>query len=198
GVYVFSTTPGIAARTLTRPQPARFDSFGYAMAVAGSNVVIGSPGSVEPEGDVGDAGAAFLMDPVTGDVLQTFTAPVPAPGDTFGAALEVDGDRLLVGAPDAPTSSSAGVVYEFDLSSGALLATYSSNPSGREPIRGAGFGFGATVTRAGARVVVGAAFEGEGPFGEVRLFDGPGSTPALTLASPLYASFGAVVLGVPG
>src|SRR5262249_26596748 len=58
GVYVFSTIPDIAARTLTRPQPARFDSFGHAMAVAGSNVVVGSPGNLGPGDDERVAGAA--------------------------------------------------------------------------------------------------------------------------------------------
>ena len=191
GVYVFDAGTGAPRPTLTRPQPVEEDRFGWAMAAAGTRVVVGSPGM--SGGTV--VGAAYLVDPATGTVERTFTAPAPMPGDLFGAALHVAGDRLLVGAPDV--DDSRGAVFEFDLGDGSLVAVFANDRPGPFPVTGSTYGFGAAVTRLGSRVVVGAPADGERNGGEVRLLDAGGVAPALTLASPAHWSFGATLVGLP-
>lgn len=199
GVYIYGTIPGVEPRTITRPSPHPWDSFGYTMAVAGQNVLIGSPGNLAPQ-EPGDlvAGAVYLVEPTTGDILRTITAPTPRPGDTFGSALWVDGERVLIAAPDSPVGEPVGLVYDFDWASGDLLGVYSNTAPAPDTSRGVTLGFGASATRTEAFVVVGVPFDGEGKRGEVRAFDRPGFTPSLVLASPSHASFGSTVFGVPG
>ena len=132
------------------PLPPRTWSTGqFAESIAGAGpgtIVIGSPST-------GPAGAAFLFDFRSTQLLRRFDPPNPAPGDGFGTALAVIGNDLIVGAPTAEEPgdpAGAGVVYVMDLTSGQVRWVL------RNPSPHAGDHFGFAVATGGNLVFVGA------------------------------------------
>ena len=85
---------------------------------------------------------------------QRFQAPASAAGDAFGAAIAMNGDRALVGAPLATgdgSAEAAGRVFEYRLRDGMW------QPSGELPVQAeANASFGASIAMADNRVLVGA------------------------------------------
>ena len=65
------------------------------MAVSGSTVVVGAYWD-----DTGatDAGAAYIFDATTGNLLRTLNNPTPAATDLFGRSVAVSGSTVVVGA----------------------------------------------------------------------------------------------------
>ncbi len=86
---------------------------------------------------------------------QTLRAPASAAGDAFGAAIAMNGDRALVGAPfaagDDGADEAAGQVFEYRLQNGMWQAM------GELPVEvEAQSSFGASIAMVDDRVVVGA------------------------------------------
>src|SRR5262249_4312415 len=96
-------------------------------------------------------------DHATGQLLLTLQSPNPSAGDGFGTAVAGEGKNVAVGAPlDDGDGTDVGRVYFFDGLTGAVLKTFKNpNPASS----GAPDAFGATVTVAGTRIVVGAPGE---------------------------------------
>ena len=94
----------------------RATRFGGSVAVNGGIVVVGAP-----EVDIGNqnlVGAAYLfIKPAGVWATSTESAKLTASdgggGDRFGQAVAVDGDSLLVGAPEDDSPFNAGSVYVF-------------------------------------------------------------------------------------
>jgi cysteine-rich repeat protein len=106
-------------RRITSPSPRRYAQFGSAVAAIGTNVLVGAPNN--EFGATTLPGAAYLIDPLTGTVLLTFTRPGSPVHDLFGYAVAVSGDDILIGAPGDPTQGlDNGAVYRFDAATGAL------------------------------------------------------------------------------
>ncbi len=75
-------------------------NFGWSVAVAGDLVLVGSPRQD------GGRGSVHVFDAAAGWAeVQTLTASDAAPDASFGSALAVDGERLLVGACKAETTA---------------------------------------------------------------------------------------------
>lgn len=84
---------------------------------------------------------------------ESFTAPSPLQGDRFGAAIALDGDCLVVGAPGDPLGGvPGGSAWLFRLSGGTWYPEARLSPT--LPLPGARFG--EAVALQGDRVVVGA------------------------------------------
>lgn len=78
-------------------------------------------------------------------------SPTAAEGDYFGAAVALDGDKILVGAyKDDVDAEDNGVAYLFDAKTGRLLHTL-FNPSPEKTDH-----FGGAVALDGNRALVGA------------------------------------------
>lgn len=113
-VYVYNVTTGALLDTLRQPD-ADSGFFGYAVAVHGDILVIGSP--LSPNG-----GKVFLYNATT-RALQTVISNANAYGtandDWFGATVSVYGTTIAVGATDEDNASyqSIGKVYMYDYSS---------------------------------------------------------------------------------
>src|SRR5439155_89418 len=62
-----------------------------------------------------DAGAAYLLDPVTGALVATLEAPSAAASDQLGSAVAALGGDLFIGAPHFNDSGAAhaGTVFVF-------------------------------------------------------------------------------------
>ncbi len=124
--YLFSGETGDLIRTFHNPNSASddqfTDSFGVSVATFGNEVPIGAP--FEDAG-AHDAGAAYLFNPDTGELLRTFVSPSPSESGSFGISVAgIDGKGLI----GAVNDSAVGAAYLFDASTGGILQTF-SNPS---------------------------------------------------------------------
>jgi VCBS repeat-containing protein len=143
-------------QTFANPTPEANDQFGAAIAAVGATVVIGAPN----DNQAGPAaGAAYVFDPQTGNLLTTLLNPNPtATAAQFGGALAASGTRVLVGAPtDGVAGAGAGGVYLFNADPtsatfGALL----------KAIHIGSGGFGRSLAVSGNRALVGADTDGTG------------------------------------
>ena len=83
--------------------------FGHSVAVSGDTAVVGMP--LDDTGDGDDAGSAsvFIRSGTTWTLQQRLQAPDGATGDTFGDAVSIFGDTLVVGAP----RDDAGSAYVY-------------------------------------------------------------------------------------
>lgn len=104
------TDPGVwsSPQTLVAPDTAPDDRFGLAVDVRGDRALIGAPGSDAARG------AAYVFE-WTGDSWAAAGKLVAAdrmPNDNFGAAVAIDGDVALVGAPGRDGNAGAAYVFE--------------------------------------------------------------------------------------
>ena len=129
-VYVYDINTLTLQRTITSPEPAEAATFGWSMDIQDGNILIGAQYDAAQQ-----AGAAYLFDLQTGELIQTFRNPnLPEPGrrDGFGA-VSFTGRDVLVGAGERTIGgfNQVGAAYHFDRESGALLKTL-SNPAPRQ------------------------------------------------------------------
>ena len=145
--YVFNSTTGELLHTLAKPSPAAEDRFGNPVAVLGDNFLVACRWD-----DTGarDAGAVFMYDSSTGELVQAFRNPEPLPDQGFGTAIAAVGGNLLVGeTKDSIKGPNAGAAYLFDGMTGTLLQTF-YNP---EPGRRNGFGHAVAALGKNALIV---------------------------------------------
>lgn len=100
---------GTLLHTLANPNPTNGDAFSFAMAISGNDILIGAPWE-DLYGN--DAGAAYLFNAVTGDLVQTLSSPTPAVGGAFGQSVGISGDYLAIGAPGVGTYLGEAYVFE--------------------------------------------------------------------------------------
>ena len=180
-VYIFDARTGELLNTLLSPQGGENDQFGRAITFVGDNVLVGARFD-DAFGD--NAGAAYLFDGDTGELLQSFSSPFDAPNAQFGYTVAAMGENVLVGARfDETGANGVGAVYLFDGRSGNLLQTF-ANPTQRS--NGEASGFGRTVAAVGDNVVVGSRWDDSGVDGAGAAFLFDGSTGELlhTFTSP--------------
>jgi hypothetical protein len=117
-VYVFSVESGELLHTLQRREPAASDFFGTSVAAAGENLVIGAPGL--DLGDVRDAGAAYVFNTKSGELVRALHHPEPVTRDQFGIVVATAGQLAFVGSPfsDLGRVRDAGSVHVFDTNTG--------------------------------------------------------------------------------
>ncbi|MFT3774625.1 MAG: hypothetical protein QM820_55445 [Minicystis sp.] len=138
-------------QTLVAPDGRAGDSFGASVALRGDTLVVGAP---LRDDTYRDSGAVYVFVRKDGEYRfeQRLTGPDSAPADQFGAGVAVDGDTILVGAPNhAKNGAYAGATYVFVRHEGAYRF--------RQKLlsRGIGKFFGSTIALRGDTVVVGAA-----------------------------------------
>lgn len=112
-VYDGSTGVFLAAGELAAASPVAGDEFGYSVATDGIRIIVGAPGTNGDEGSV----TVFAHDGNDWVIEATLVADAVDPGDRFGAAVDIDGTRLIVGAPEHAANgyqSGAAFLYEFD------------------------------------------------------------------------------------
>lgn len=142
------------------PAPVGRHAFGHAIDVDGDILVAGAPEEAMHAGAV----YVFAYDPALGWEQQSRLVSLDsAQGAVFGAAIDLDGSSLLVGAPGA-AESGAAYVFSRDSARGwqqqARLAA---------PDPGFGDRFGASVALSGPVALVGAPDDGN--MGSVHAFD---------------------------
>ena len=112
-VYVFGRDGNnwIEQAELTGLDSMPEDRFGFSIALRGDRMIIGAPDNSEA---ASGAGAVYIFERSDGAWNQVAKV-VPsdaAPLDDFGSTLSVNGDRILVGSPDADRRGT-GSAYVF-------------------------------------------------------------------------------------
>ena len=102
--------PGQAQTMYHEGLGGHLTGFGRAVAVSGNTVVVGEPRNQTTPGMVYVYGKGARG----WSESAHFSARGGVPGDGFGAALAVEGNTVVVGAPES--DSTRGVVYVFTLS----------------------------------------------------------------------------------
>jgi FG-GAP repeat/Abnormal spindle-like microcephaly-assoc'd, ASPM-SPD-2-Hydin len=158
--YVFVESSGAWSQKseLTASDGGAGDNFGDAVAVNGSTIVVGAPGSNGSQG----AAYVFLESGGTWSQQAELTASDGDGNDNFGDAVAVDGSTVVVGAPRHPASgccvTGPGAAYAFVRSG----TTWSQQAELTASDGAAGDSFGYSVAVSGSTAVVGAPYHGFG------------------------------------
>ncbi len=151
--FLFDATTGEQLARITPPTPSIIGQFGLSVAIEGNIALVGSP-------DNGNGNGVFLYDvsdPRNPALVSTITKPDDGFTSNyfFGGALDISGDRIVVGSMfDQANGPSSGAAYLFDisnLSSPQLLHAKLFAPDGASNDR-----FGESVAIEGGLVVIGA------------------------------------------
>lgn len=149
-VYLVDGADGVPVHTLTT-QYGGF--FGNSVSMSGTLVAVGTP-YADVGGDI-DAGAVFMFNATTGDLLQTLISPNYQDGGQFGWSVSLSGSLLAVGAYGETSHgySEAGNAYTFNATTGDPIQSFTSP---NYQLEGS---FGWAVSVSGKLVTIGAAFE---------------------------------------
>jgi hypothetical protein len=115
-VYVFTESMGAFSQSakLKGDTGGQHNSFGNSVSVSGNRAIVG----VQTDGANGwNYGAAYIFDLKAGVWVQTarLTASDGVALHFYGGAVDIDGDRAIVGAAnDDQVASDAGAVYIYD------------------------------------------------------------------------------------
>jgi len=128
-VAVFDRITGALLYTIVSPvQTGTPLHFGRSIALDAGRLLVGAPGNYKP-GHVG--GRAYLFDALTGSLLREYEASDTNYTLYFGKKVDLEGDRVLVAAPEANfNGNGTGAAYLFDASTGTQLAKFLSNNPG--------------------------------------------------------------------
>ena len=132
------------------------DEFGNWVAISVNTIAVGAH---QHDHAASDAGAVYVFDKPAGgwtDMAETveIVASDAAPRDSFGLSIALEGNRLIVGAPnDDDCGSRSGSAYVFERSGNQWLEVAKIVPA---TDCGAGDRFGISVAVQGDTVVVGA------------------------------------------
>ncbi|MFI4881355.1 MAG: GC-type dockerin domain-anchored protein, partial [Phycisphaerales bacterium JB064] len=112
--YVFEFGTGGWSQTakLFAPEGVSGDVLGLSVALQGDTIVVGAPGE-----DSNGAAHVFAYDGANWQHAQKLTASDATESDAFGAAVALNGNTLVVGAPQAGADgdeAGACYVFEFD------------------------------------------------------------------------------------
>lgn len=173
------------------------DQYGWSVATSEHYTVVGAPAEDDASGT--SSGKAYVHDAVSGTKLYNLDDPKQSTWDeNFGAAVAVDGEYIVVGAPqtygpfyEGGTDSyyrHEGAVYIYRASNGELLHSLRS-PASWKTLNY----FGCSVAISGTTVVVGASGVQPGTVdfppndyqaGEAYVFDAVTGNLLYTLANP--------------
>jgi len=190
---------------LERSEPQPDDGFGVALSIRGDVAIVGAP-------QHGRSGAAYIFsrnrftDVWSEDTL--IAAPSPFPNSSFGNAVVIDGESVLIGHPG--TAESRGIVVEYTWDATRELWQEQDRIAPR--VREVGDLFGFSLTFRENEMLVGAPGTDEGRGGvhrfvrnrsgdvwqAVEIFSAPGGEPGFALGSTVAVGLNVAVAGAPG
>ena len=158
--YVFRQSEGgwAAEATLVPDGLEDDDGFGTAVAVSGGRVVVGAPLF---DGAAFGSGAAFsyVSDGGAWAAESRFVGEGTVELDRFGAALDLEGDYVVVGSPGVRADGALGATYGFRRVGGAWAEGFRVTVDvGARPVPGGALplGLGEAVALDGSTVLIGA------------------------------------------
>lgn len=150
--YIFDCVTGNLLHTLINPNSytgVQRDYFGSSVAISNNYAIVGAWG--EDRASLDSAGAAYIFDVTTGNLLHTLTNPNTL-GTQFGLSVAISDSHAIVGTP----SGNHGLAYIFDINTGSLVHML-INPN--EYDTKVGDNFGQSVAISGNTAIVGAPNE---------------------------------------
>lgn len=182
-VYHRSGTTWTLQGTLSDPASLPDDAFAWSVAISGDVIALGAIGLAGREGGV----YVFDRTGTTWSLRQQLTASNGSANDCFGCAVDVENDRIVVGAPNK--NSVTGAVYVFERMGSTWMEKAIVRASGAT----AELAFGAAVAIDGDNLAVGAPFAeaaGQQFAGRAYLFERTGTTwreqTALQAPAPVF------------
>ena len=154
-----SAMPTVPVLTLNNPSPESFDSFGQAVAINGTRIVVAADNDNTGGNDAGSVYVYDLASATPTMPVVTLNNPSPAVDDGFGRSVSVSGSLVVVSKTGSgATGSIPGTVYVYDVASAtpAVPTTTLNNPT---PDLDDGFGFSVGID--GLTVVCGTPFDDE-------------------------------------
>ncbi len=110
-VYLFDGKTGELLQAFQKSVPDTEDWFGKQVTVVGTDILVGAP---YDDTWVADAGAAYLFNGTTGELITTFVNPRPGDNHQFGYSVAGNGLQAFVGARfDSAEAEQAGAAYAF-------------------------------------------------------------------------------------
>ena len=187
-VYTFTRNSGgdwQESGRITAPEGKPEDGFGSYIRVAGDRAYI-STGQDRKRGAV----FVFRRSGTTWTAETTLAAPDTLPNSTFGSAVAVSGNRVMIGSWRADSGTGAVWVFNRDQSGSWKMDTKIPPPG---PITGKNSGFGAAILLRGDTAFIGAISDRAA--GAVWIFShdttpGGGRWSPVTRALPFDGSFG--------
>lgn len=156
-VYQKVGSSWIKQGTLAPKNPEAFSGFGSSLGIHGQTIVVGAFGRTVGEHTA--QGEVLVFDEVTeGNFTQTavLRANDGDPSDTFGNAVDIHQDRIVVGAvnDDNDATTDAGSVYVFDRQQATSMwkQVAKLTPSKASPLAR----FGQSVAVFGEKIAIGA------------------------------------------
>ncbi len=130
--YIFNVSTGALVHTLDNPNPfsggTNLDRFGSSVAIKGNYAIVGAAEEYNAAGNF-RAGAAYIFDVSTGNLLHTLANPTTDQSEWFGFRVDISTDYAVVGAYNYNgTNTDEGVVHVYNISTGALAHTI-NNPN---------------------------------------------------------------------
>jgi FG-GAP repeat len=208
--YVFSRsgTTWSQQQVLQASDAGPFDTFGFALALTGSTLVVGAPSTT----GTGRLGAAYVFSSTSGTWTQQqkLESSDDSANDAFGGALAISGTTVIVGAPGATIGVSAnqGAAYVFGQSGGQWTQSQKLVATGGQ----AGDGFGSSVAVDGPTAIIGApqtnntGFPGStyvfaetgGSWGQLQELGETAGAGGDTVGHSVALQAGTAVVGAPG
>jgi hypothetical protein len=151
--YVFAFVQNGSVR-LTADDGASGDRLGTSVAIAGDTAVVGAPFdniTGQPSGASQGSAYVFIRSGLTWSFQSKLTASDGAFGDEFGTSVAVNGNTIIVGAPQ--DDSGRGSAYVFNRS-GAAWTQQPTKLTGSDGV--SGDSFGVAVALEGDTAAVGA------------------------------------------
>ncbi len=125
--------------------PGESNDFGRSIAISGTRMVVGA---ISDSTEASNAGAVYVFERNGSSWQQTakFSASDAFANQYFGYSVDIDGNRIVVGAYDPTNTNAAKGVYVYD---------WDGNNWNETKLGNIGNGYGNTVSISGNRVVVG-------------------------------------------
>lgn len=165
--YLFDLNTGVELHKLTAADADAGDSFGTAVAISGSTVVVGA----DFNDDAGNAsGSAYIFNAATGQQQFKLTSSDARGGDHFGRTVDVSGNLAIIGAHGHGANDDEylnGAAYLFNVTTGQQLFKLAPSDVNNQDW------FGWSVAIHGNVAIVGARYDDEAATdaGAAYLFD---------------------------
>ncbi len=159
---------------LTNPDPTPGgDDFGFSVAIAGTNLIVGAP---KNDSGASDAGTVYIYTIGSPTPSATLDNPAPGAGDAFGWAVACSGPNIVAAAfLDDTAAMDAGAAYVYEAGNTTPTATLNTpSPSANDE-------FGNAVAVSGTRLIVGAMLDDTGATdaGSAYVYDLASTTPTI-------------------
>jgi len=116
---LIDASTGTQLREFEPNDAADHDMFGGSVALDGTAAIVGS--SEDDDNGYG-AGAVYLFDTVTGEVIRKVYSPMPSRAQFFGSSIAASNGQFVVGAERSRGNpGDPGVAYVFESLTGQLL-----------------------------------------------------------------------------